>query len=115
MATEYNFPNQYRGDTFEGIQFTINKNGSPLDLTGASICIQVKINKTDETFVIEWTESDGITITDAVNGVFQIDETIIDVPAAQYQQDVQITLASGEVLTPTFGTWLIVQDVTRKP
>ena len=114
MATQYNFPDQYRGDTFEGIEFTINKNGSPLDLTGAEICIQVKVDKKTDLFVIEWTETDGITITDAVNGVFQIDETIIDVPAAQYQQDVQITLASGEVFTPTFGTWLIIQDVTRK-
>ena len=41
-----------------------------------------------------------ITITDQTNGVFEIDETIIDLIPRLYVFDIQITLSDGTVITP---------------
>ena len=102
-----------RGDTWNGAIFEILLNGSALDLTGATILCQLKKNKSDNTAVVEFTELDGITITDAPNGVFRIDETIINVVPKAYYYDIQVTLQDGTVITPVDGTFTVSEDVSR--
>ena len=55
----------------------------------------------------------GITITDALGGVFAIDEQIIDIASALYYYELEVTLDSGFRLTYLTGTWQILQDVAR--
>lgn len=103
-----------RGDTYNGAVFTIeHTSGYPVDLTGASILMQIKKSASDDEPVLEFTETDGITITDAVNGQFQIDEVIIEILPKIYQYDIQITLSNGKVKTPIDGTFTVSSDVSR--
>jgi hypothetical protein len=106
--------NQYKGDTYDGVQFTLLGTGSvPIDLTGAAIKSQFRhLSKTGR-IVKEVTDGAGITVSDAVNGIFQIDSFIIDWAAATYYYDIEITFLSGVVRTYIQGTLTTTQDVTN--
>jgi hypothetical protein len=110
----YNFPNHIKGDTFNGVEFTLEVNSVAVDLTNASILMYLKKQKAPCDVVASFsTDTTKITITDAVNGVFQFNNQIIDVPAATYDYDIQITLNNGNVKTYIKGTWTILQDITN--
>lgn len=64
----------FQGDTFSGVTFNIKKNGTAINLTGASASIEFKFKETTTTASLS--VGNGITITDAVNGTIQIDEIL---------------------------------------
>lgn len=106
--------NVKRGDTYDGCVFTIEyEDHTPLDLTGASILMQIKKSASDDEPVLEFTDTDGITITDAINGEFQIDEVIIDILPKIYQYDIQVTLSNGKVKTFVEGKFTVNSDISR--
>lgn len=114
MAT-YNFPSQYRGDTFQGMTFTITEADVPVNLTGASIAIQWRLRSATGTLAKEVTIGDGITLDNAAGGQFSIDPFDIDDVnwvAGTYLYDVQVTLGS---VTRTYfgGNFIILEDVTK--
>lgn len=103
----------YRGDTFPGAQFTVLVNGVPKSLLGASIRMDVRKTATGSRALrLTSAVGGGLTITDAPNAVFKIDEQIINIAAGEYVYDIEITYSDGQVKTPIVGTWDIVQDVT---
>lgn len=108
---EYNYK-VLKGDTWDGARFTITKNESPLDLSGATIKVEYKLNSktgfTKRTISI----GTGITLIDAPNGVFDIDGFIVDLDVGRYFYDIEITL-SGEVKTYVEGVMTVLQDVTN--
>lgn len=104
----YNFPDHIKNDTFDGISFTVNVNGSPLNLTGASILASFKKNfDTTKTLA----SPDDITITVPTSGQFTIDQKVIDWPAGTYNYDIAMTLNTGVIKTYIKGTWTIVEDL----
>jgi hypothetical protein len=106
----------YRGDTFPGRAVNISLSGSPIDLTGASIKMQIKSKDSDVEAKLEASTDNGlIVITDAANGSFKfLEDTIIDLVPKEYRYDVQITLSNGKVLTPIKNTTFTIEgDVTR--
>ena len=114
MASQnYDFPNQFKGDTFGGVQFTLSRNGSPIDLTGASLEMMLRLVKTVSPPALTLsTPSSGLTITDAVNGVFTVDKQEIDIDAGDYFYDIELTEANGDINTYIAGQWVILQDTT---
>lgn len=110
----YNFPNHKKGDTFNGIQFTINVNGSPLNLTGASIAMDLRLTPTGASVErFSTAVGEGITIsTPKTAGIFTLDTQIIDIAAGDYYYDIQITLANSTIKTYIGGRWIIEQDIT---
>lgn len=100
----YNFPEHRSTDTFEGVSFTINVNGTPLDLTGASIKATF-VQNFKQTFTL--TSPTHITITDASNGTFEIDQQVIGWEPGTYNYNIQITLVSGVIKTYIKGVWVI--------
>ena len=111
-SSTYNFPNILRGDTFSAVQFTVNVNGSPKDLTSTGIkCEFRKSSKQGPSFKI-LTETGGITIVVAVNGIFRIDEfNPVAIEVGEYYYDIQFT--DGTVIkTYIEGTLTVLQDVT---
>jgi high-affinity nickel permease len=110
----YIIPNQYKGDTFGGVQFTLTNTtvSSPIDLTGSTI--ECKFRKTSPTGILVKTISDGsgITIVDAVNGIFKIDAFDVDFSANIYYYDIQITDATNIIITYVRGTLTVTQDIT---
>jgi hypothetical protein len=103
-----------RGDTFAEVPFQINVNTVPLNLAGALIRMQLR---TDYGGIVyqEFTSinNEGITITNAANGEFKINETIINLDSRAYKYDIEITLSNGEVNTWISGVFSVINDVTR--
>jgi len=118
MATyqyEYNFADKVKGDTLEPITFTVTVNSAALDLTDCTILIQFEKQPCLAYDYQMGTSAaiGGVTITDAVNGEFRIDEQILNWKAAKYYYDIQFTWTDGTVKTYIGGTIEIKQDVTR--
>lgn len=97
-----------RGDTFYQTPINIKVNNVDLDLTGAVILMQLR---KEAGGVIALTPN--LTITDAAGGDFQIDEQIINIPACNYQYDIQITLSDDTVVTWISGLFIINDDISR--
>jgi hypothetical protein len=97
-----------RSDTFFAVPFQIAINSVPLDLTDAVINMQVR-KDFGTPIIFEPT----VTITNALTGIFEIDEQIFNVPACVYKYDIQITLDNGEVHTWINGIFEITNDITR--
>jgi|TARA_R110000868_G_scaffold120688_1_gene320400 hypothetical protein len=115
MASNYKIKNQYKNDTFDGVRFTVIASDTllPIDLTNVSIKTQFRYRT--ETGKIEKTitDLDGITIEDAVNGIFKFDAFIVDWVADVYYYDVQFTYSNGVVKTYIKGTVKVIQDITN--
>lgn len=109
------FPNieHYKGDTFKQIPMVYKLNGTPQDLTGAVIRMQLRKEK-DGVSYLELTSVDdaGITITDALNGAFKINEQIIDIQSGNYIYDIEFNI-NGIIETLIKGDFIITNDVTR--
>jgi hypothetical protein len=107
----YNFPEHVKGDTFDGVLFTIKVNTVPLDLNSAHIKMDLRLEPLG---VVAETFSDGagITIYNASDGQFVFDAQIIDIDAGNYYYDIEITLSNNVVKTYITGRWTILQDIT---
>ena len=102
-----------RGDTFENVNFELKINDVVYDLTNTEIRMQLRkvyggVVALDLTSVADA----GITITDAVNGLFKINQQIINIEAYNYIYDIQFDF-DGDVKTYISGNFLITNDVTR--
>lgn len=109
----FNFPDTQKDDTFEGVEFVLEKNSSPVNLTGASIRMMVKLTAESSPALTVSTPVSGLTITDAVNGVFEFDEQVISIAAGLYLYDIEVTDSGGNITTYVSGTWIICQDITE--
>ena len=104
-----------KGDTFDEVDFQLKINDTAVNLTGATIKMQLRKNYSDTSAALSLTSvsSAGITITDAETGQFKINSQIIDIEVYNYVYDIQITLASGVVKTYVQGGFNITNEVTR--
>lgn len=105
----YNFPTHKSGDTFPGVQFTIQLNGQPLDLTGAQAIMQLRRGPNVRHVDAQY----QLTITDAAAGMIQFPAQIIDLAPHNYYYDIELRLADGTVKTYIHGQWPITQTITR--
>ena len=101
-----------RGDTFNGVIFEIALNGSPVDLTDASIAIQFRKTYSAPS-VLDLSIGHGITVLDATDGKFQIDPRVFTCPVGQYQFEIRLTLAYGVIKTWIGGIATITEDIVR--
>lgn len=98
---------EWNGTTYDTVT-----GGLPIDLTGCSIVMQVRRPSLLDV-MLTLSVGAGLTITDAINGVFRIDSQIIDIPVYVYKYDIQITFPNGIVKTYISGTATITEDVTN--
>ena len=107
----YNFPSYLKGDTINDTVFTVTQTisgvSSPVDLTGAIIKAKFKNGNN----VIDKTNGSGITVSDAINGVFQINAFSIAL-AGVYHYDIEFTFSDGTIRSYLQGTITIQNDVT---
>ena len=103
-----------QGDTFNEVPFEILIDEVPLDLTDAIIKMQVKKDACASAILsLTSVGNAGITITNAVNGQFKINEQIINIKPCNYQYDIQIELAGGEIKTYVGGLFQAVKTITE--
>jgi len=109
------FPNieHYKGDTFKQIPMVYKLNGTPQNLTGAIIRMQLKKER-DGVAYLSFTSVDnaGITITDAVNGAFKINQSLINIQAGNYVYDIEFNI-NGVIETLIKGDFIVTNDVTK--
>lgn len=106
--------NIYQGDDYLHSFIWQDDQGTPIDLTGYSARLQVRRKASDTEFILEITDLDGITLG-GVAGTVDIQipgaETAKITKASVY--DLELTDASGTVITLTAGNVCIFQEVTR--
>lgn len=95
-------PEAESGDTYEGVEFTLTVNGSAKNLTSAAIVMTIN---TQGTLTTE--DSGGLTITDAGNGVFTVDQQVISYEAGNHNYKIVFTFSDGSVKNYIDGTWRI--------
>jgi hypothetical protein len=107
-----NYPKYTRGDTVKAKRFTlatVEANVStPIDLTGALISVTFD----DNIVKIKKTIGNGITVIDAINGVFEIDSMVFQ-NASTYKYDINIKFSDNSVKTYIKGSITIVNDITK--
>lgn len=108
----YNFKPHVKGDTFKGCRFTLKVNDIPLDLTNCQIRMHLRTNPLHSNKYELSTSNNKITIIDAANGIFEIPQQIIDIPAGNYYYDIEILFPNGNVKTYINGHFEIIQDIT---
>ena len=104
------------GDTFTYpcIYSDADADGVGIDLTGSSIKVQAKINPDSDVSLFDLAIGSGITVTDAVNGEFEM--LVSDTTAWEigiYQCDIQYTNASSIIESTETFEIEVIQDVTR--
>jgi len=109
LRPNFNLPDQRTGDTLRAIDITLKINQAPVDLTGATVLIQVRPEPASSTVSMTLSTS----FPDAANGVLRIDEQAVSLASGLYYYDLQITMPGGFRETYLTGTWQILQDVSR--
>ena len=97
-----------RNDTFDEVPLELKKNNVAIDLTDATIRMQLR---KEAGGVIAFAPI--LTITNAVNGLFKINKQIINCDAFNYMYDIEIAFSDGTVKTWISGYFLIKNDITR--
>ena len=102
-----------KGDTFEAVNFEIKIDNVVVDLTDTIIRMQLR-KEYGGVVALSLTSvaNAGITITDAVNGLFKINKQVINADAYNYIYDIQFDF-DGVIKTYISGNFLIKNDVTR--
>lgn len=97
-----------RNDTLP-ISFRITHNQEAVDLSAATVRMQVRQSATSSTVLIALTEGDGITVTGNTISV----NKKITIAAGNYVYDLEIEYGSGDVRTYIFGDFVVTEDITK--
>jgi hypothetical protein len=112
----YQLPNIVTGDhTRKKISFRITVDGAPLDLTGCSIKMQFRPYN-DGSYLaktLETPTAKGLTITDALDGRFDLERYKADMPPNRYISQVQVTDTEGKVTTYFNCEQKVKSDLTQ--
>lgn len=104
-VTNQNFE-MYVGQEF-AFEVTVLENGKPFDLTGATINWIMQPTVNSATATVSKSTGNGIVITDATNGVFEVTLLAPDTAGKQpyeYYHEAQVTDVSGNPYPVTIGT-----------
>ena len=91
----YEIPDHYKGDTFESITFTIKEDGVVVDLTSVSIKMDFRRDSPNGNIQQSMTIGSGLTVANAVGGVFRLDSFINDWDVGRYFYDTELTFPNG--------------------
>ncbi len=100
------------GTLVDVVSITITRNGDP-DITGTDIEAIFRRCDTNGTEMKTVSIGSGITVTDELNGAFQIDSFINDFPAGKYVYDLKMTFPNDEPRIYLEGTFTSIQASTR--
>jgi len=101
----YTIPQVVQGLTMEAIEFTVIVDGNPLDLSGATITAKARYAKMTSRVGVFST-----TITDAVNGVFEIDEQVIDWQVGNWLYSIQFEWPDGTIKVYIEGSFVVTPN-----
>lgn len=104
----YNFKTQYAGDTFRGLQITVSRTSNsvttPEDLSHVNIVFTLsKLGA----ITLKKEVGSGISLVDAVNGVFKID-SFTNPSIGNYVYDIEFRYPHGVIETYLTGSFKII-------
>jgi hypothetical protein len=103
-----------KGDTFNGLCFTVTVNGTALDLTNIDINADFRLGSKTGCKVHKYSVGSGIVKTSAINGQFSLlKDYILNWDVGKWYFDVEFTYLDGKVKTYYSDILIIVQDVTK--
>lgn len=103
-----------KGDTFCGLSCSLTKNDIPIDLTGVVIKSYFRFCSKTGKEVHKFSIGNGITVTDASNGEFNLlKDEILDWKVGKWYFDIEFTFPDGSVKSSNTEILNIVQDVTN--
>jgi hypothetical protein len=103
-----------KGDTFEAVNFEIKINSTAVNLTDCIIRMQLKKSCGENPKLsLTSVSNNGIKITNALSGLFKINEQIIDIEPFNYFYDIEIAFADDTVKTYISGRFNVTCDITR--
>jgi len=91
--TQYNIKTKY-GNTFQGVQFTIQINGAIPTSPIQSLLMQIRKN-IDSPPVLTLKDGSGLTIVNPTNAIIKINPQIFTIPPNDYQYDILIIFEDG--------------------
>lgn len=108
----YHFKTQYAGDTFRGLQITVSRTSNdvsnPEDLSNLSIVFTLsRLGNT----ALKKEVGSGISLVDAVNGVFKID-SFVNPSMGNYVYDIEFRYPNGVIETYLAGKYKII-DINK--
>jgi hypothetical protein len=112
MPAKLDFRPHRTGTTMLAQKFRIEElTDGALNLTGCLIKMQLKTSLTGPV-EHQWTSlpSGGLTITNAVNGQFEINKQIVSIPAFDYIYGIQIDFPNGDTDEFVSGLFPITED-----
>lgn len=118
MPAVYNFNVHRRGDTFTGVDFVMDEEGIPMDLTGAVVKVHVRPKADLTVLAFAWLTADSsILIAGEDNNIIRLQplsaDFMDDIDAGIYLFDLEVTFPSGEKITYITGTFIIEDDITK--
>ena len=113
IASTYNFKPQTRGNTFDGVEFTLENGSSPIDLTGVDIKMELRITENDPKPILTINIGDEIDIVSALDGIFKINDTWkVNIPAGEYVYDIKFYFSPTKIRTYIKGIFPVTQNIT---
>ena len=103
-----------RGSTWAGLTIEFKIDDVAVNLTGASIYMQIKTEACTDTSIVEFSTTAGtINIDNPLSGHFSIEPTIFNIIPKIYYYDIRVEQANDRVDYIVGGTFTITSNVTR--
>lgn len=103
----------YKGDTM-ALTYTLTDtdSGDPIDLSAATIEMQVRQGTAGASSLLTLDLSNGITVSGAGNNIVNVSK-VITLSAGTFRYDMQFTLGDGTIVTYFKGKFKVIDDVTE--
>lgn len=103
-----------QGSTFN-LNFTIDTDGTPWNLTGYSAAMQVRKATTSSTAILSLASGSGITLggTAGTVAVTASASTMASLPAGSWVYDLELTSGNGTVYAILSGKFIVKAEVTK--
>jgi len=111
----FDFPAHYQSDGLGSFTITLRyKGGAPVDLTGASVRMQLRNQLTN---TVEYTfgtsDAEGLLIIEEGGVVKFPSIKSWGIKAGKYRYDLEVTDGDGFVRTYLKGAWNVAADITK--
>lgn len=101
----------WKNDTLS-LSYEMKVNDVPLDLSGATVRLQVRPTAGSNTLTLSITNGNGINITGTDHNIIAISK-LITIASGDYVYDLEVAFANGEVKTYVHGSFKVSEDVTK--
>jgi len=101
----------WKNDTWRQT-FVLTQNSVAINLTGATVTIQIRKGCDGVLALTASTGGNGVTIGGASNNQITVDK-LINIDKGKYQYDINVVYNSGYVRTYLEGDFIVYEDVTK--